>query len=174
MAMIGITQFHRGNRVEYRVMDARRGRTAILRIERRDQYAIATGRLHARQPVADARIAVAHRPVDHHAVQPSGQLFGLPARIKGQWRPILGPHQTIGVRRFCRPRVQNHPAQDRLPDDRGNLDHALVRQKLLEIAFDGLLVRRIGRAEVDQQQADFLRRDGRMIFWQWPRFTHGL
>ena len=165
---------HGGNRVKYRIMHARRGGTAILRVERRDQNTIAARGFHRVQPGSNARISVAHRPVHHHAVHFRSKFFGLFAGVGSQWRTILGPDQTIGFGRFRWTGVENDSAQNRLPDDRGYLDNPLVRQKLLEIPFDRLFLRRIRRTEIDQQNADFLGRNRRMVFWQWSGFTHDL
>ena len=142
---------------------ARRRRCrAILRIERRGEDA-------RRSPAStmfvdrrgDARIAVAHRVID---MLTSGrrvaQRFGLAPRDDAQRRAFIGPHLVVGFGRFARPCSQDDPVQDRLPGDRRDLDDARVAEEFGEIAPHRARLRRVGRAEVDQQDAD-LRRPAR-------------
>ena len=50
------------------VVRGRRRRRAILRIERRDQDALAARRLERVDPLGDRRLAVAHRMIDDHVL----------------------------------------------------------------------------------------------------------
>ncbi len=159
---------HRGQRLERLVHHCRARRRAILRIERRDQDAFAPGILHRLQLRRDRRIAIAHRPVDRHFGPMTRkcrlQRHRLPPGDRSQRRSVIGPHLLIGMRRLGRARAQDDAAQDRLPDQRRNLHHAAIRQKLAQIAPHRPRIGRVGRAQIDQQHADPPRRDRGVAF----------
>src|SRR3546814_14113347 len=64
--------------------------------------------------------------------------------------------------RFLRPDIQNYAAEYGLPDNRWYFDNARVGQKLLQVALHRRWLGRIGRAQIDEQQAGSRWR--RMIF----------
>src|SRR4029453_16258726 len=66
------------------------------------------------------------------------------------FRPNLG----VGVSGFLPARTQDDAAQDRLPGDRRDLNHTTVGKELGEISADRLRIRRVRRAQVDQQHTD--------------------
>src|SRR3546814_17818722 len=55
--------------------------------------------------------------------------------------------------RFLRPDIQNYAAEYGLPDNRWYFDNARVGQKLLQVALHRRWLGRIGRAQIDEQQA---------------------
>ena len=130
-------------------------RSAILRIERCHQNAFAAIRLHCAEDIRDRRRAVTHRPahIDLRA-EPPRQLFGLTFGKMGQRRSFRHPHLAIGLRRFLGPRLQDDPAQDRLPQKRRDFDDPSVGQEFAQIALDRLWLGRLRRAEIDEQKAD--------------------
>ena len=146
---------HRGQRRERLVVGGRGRRRAILRIERRDQDALAPCRLHRREPVGDrrdCRSASPNRPA--RGPKPIAERGACAPRDRGERRAVLGPDLPIGCADRRGPRSKNDAAQDRLPGDRRNLDDARVGEEFAEIALHRAGVRRVGRAEVDQQHAD--------------------
>src|SRR5690606_23359101 len=100
-----------------RVDRRRRGRGAVLRVERGEEDAVAAGFDELLQLVADRRTSVAHGMgyLDRVA---EARLEG-PGLLRGdrrQRRAGLRPDLRIGARRLLRPCVEDDPAQDRLPD----------------------------------------------------------
>jgi hypothetical protein len=146
------------------VVRRRRRRRAILRVERRDQDALAALGLERVDLLGDGRAAVAHRMVDDHIVAPgAGERSRLAGGDRGERRALVGPHLAVGVGRFPRPGAKDQAAKDRLPDQLRDLDHARIGQELLEVEPDRARLRRVGRAEVDQKHADLRRGDRRVV-----------
>jgi len=141
---------HPGQRKEGGVVRGRGRRRAILRIERREQDAVASRRLQCAQPVRNGRPAVSHRMVDDHVrAERAFERCRLAARDGGKRRSILPPDLPIGVRRHLRSAGQHEGVQDRLPDEARQLHDARVGQELTQIAAHRRRIGRIGRAEVD-------------------------
>ena len=96
------------------------GGARILRIERGDENAGATGLFHPGQLRAQRRIAIAHGMGDLNCpkaigAQPGLERAGLGGGDRGERRALVGPDLGIGMGRFLRPGVENDAAQDRLP-----------------------------------------------------------
>ena len=53
--------------------------------------------------------------------------------------------------------------EDRLPDRARDFDDPGIRKEFGELPAHGSCVRRVGGAEVDQQDADFARRNERVV-----------
>src|SRR5262245_35820124 len=68
--------------------------------------------------------------------------------------------------------AQDDAVEDRLPDQALVLDHAAVGEKFLEIDAHTPGVAGIGRAEVDQENADALRLDGWRCTGIFERYNH--
>ena len=102
---------HRRQRGERRVVGGRGRRRAILRVERREQDALAARILQRPQPLADRRPAVAHRMIDHarSARTRSCSASACARGDRGERRAVLGPHLRIGMRRLLRPGVSMMP-----------------------------------------------------------------
>jgi hypothetical protein len=119
-------------------------------------------------------MAVTHRPVDQQLVlrqrppERVGQLDALLAGDRAQRRfvPLPVPDRRVRLAAAGWPRGQDDQVQQRLPDQRVDVDHALVAKELLQIAAHRPVVGRIRRAEVQQQHADPLRIDHRMFLRQ--------
>ena len=94
---------HALQRIEGRVVDARGGRGAVLRIKRKDEHAIAAGLLQGVQPLGDRRLAVAHRPFDDDALlggKLGRELLRLRAREGPQRRFVLARDSRSSRRAF--------------------------------------------------------------------------
>ena len=86
--------------------------------------------------------------------KPLAQRLRLALRDRHQRRALVGPDLAIGVRRLRRAGAEDDAVQDRLPREAGNLDDARIGQEFGEVAAHRAALRRIGRAEIDQQHAD--------------------
>src|SRR5437868_8834032 len=84
-------------------------------------------------------------------------------RNRAEWRALVRPDLIVGFCRSFGACAQDDAVEDRLPCERMDFDHARIAQELREIMPHRAHFRRIGRAEVDQQHADFLRGDVRMV-----------
>ncbi len=152
------------------VGDARRRRPGILRIERDDEHARAALGFQLLEGGADRGRAVAHRPIDDDGViakapaEPArrdrgAELFGLRPRHRLQRAFVQLPvpdRLIVLAARLGAPR-QNDEIEDRPPDQARRIDHAPVGQEFLEIAPHRPVAERVGRAEIDQQDADLSR-----------------
>ena len=146
------------------VHNGRRGGGRILRVERRQQDAFASCVHQRLDSLGDRGRAVAHGPVDRYVVaQTRLHRFGLLAGDHRERRALLAPDLTIGMRAFLRTRVEDNPAQNGLPSDSRDFDHAPVGKEFREIAFDRALLGRVGRSEIDDQDTYPTRFHGRMV-----------
>ena len=89
----------------------------------------------------------------------AGKFFGLRPRNRLQRRFVLldVPDFLVVARLGAGPASQDDPIEDELPDQPLILDHARVGQKFLQIDTYALGVGGIGRAEIDEEDADALR-----------------
>src|SRR6185312_13734110 len=78
----------------------------------------------------------------------------LPMRNHAQWRTFIGPNLVVSLGGFARPCAQDDAVEDRLPRDPRDFDYSGVAQELGEIAPNGARLGRVGRAQVDQENAD--------------------
>ena len=145
-------------RLEGLVVHRRRGRGRILRIERKDEQAIAALCLQCLDARGDARFAVAHRPVDHEIGargKRRGDLLALRAG-NGTQRglvKLLVPYRAILGAASRRPDGQHDTIKDQPPQHSVRLDDPAVGQKLLEVAAHGPIVGAVRRAEIDEEHA---------------------
>ena len=131
------------------VAGGRRGGGGVLRVERHQQDAVAALVEQRLDPAGHLRLAVAHRPVDHHRIahrrlEPLGLAAG-----DGLERALVQrvvPH--AGVVAALRPRAlrQDDQVEERPPDQPRHLDHPPVRQELLEIPAHGPVGRALRRS----------------------------
>ena len=139
----------------HRIMGAGRGARRILRIERQHDDVVAALRLELVKAGGDRRVGVAHPDLDRHAdalrVQEALQTQRLLRGMDFQRRALLGPDAGVFRRRFFRAHVEDDAVQDQPPHRLRNLDHARVRQELLQVAPHRGRGRGIGRAQVGDQ-----------------------
>ena len=168
---------HLAEHPEHLVADGSRCRGRILRIERHHQQPVAALRRQRVDARADRRIAIAHRPIDHDMVvvrDGGGELLALCARNGLERRFVfLGvPDFPVVARLAGRAGAQDDAVQRQLPQQPLILDHPRIGQEFLEIDPHAAGVGGIGRAEIDQQNADALRTGaGRPHPWlcRWER-----
>ncbi len=140
--------------VEGFVVDARRRRGGILRIEREDQDALAALYAQPVEPFGDRWLAVAHRPVDDDIVVPrqfGRQLVGLAAG-KGSERRFVSlrvPDRGIGGAASFRPGVEHDAVKDRVPGNPRPFNHPPVGQEFAQITPHRPVARAVRRAEVN-------------------------
>ena len=130
----------------------------VLRIGGQDQDAVAAGGLHSRQGVGDGRVAVAHRVFDHERggdflAQPAFQQLGLLFGVDLERRAVLGPDRGVFRGRLFRSGVEDDAVEDRPPHGARDFHHARVGQELLQVRPQRPGGRRLGGAEIDQQDA---------------------
>ena len=148
-----IAQFHqRGKGGVQRAAAAAGG---VLRIQRQQQqalHALGAQLLHA---LLDRGLAVAHGELHHHVFtgQPAGQAFRLAAGVDQQRRALRRPDRGVFLGGFARADIQNHAVQNQRPQPARQLDHAAVRQKLLQVGAQRARGGRGRGAQVDQQHA---------------------
>src|SRR3546814_5898905 len=102
----------------------------------RSQYAIAASVLQRGEPFSDGRRAIAHRVIDDDAAAERAcqrRRLILRDRLQGRQVARAVPHQRIGVGGFSWPGVEDDAAQNGLPDERWDFDHARIRQELAQI-----------------------------------------
>jgi hypothetical protein len=150
---------HRFQRIEHLVVGGRRGGRSILRIERKGEEVVAT---LARQRL-DARgngwVAVAHGPIDDDAVMGGERARDLLGLVPGDGEERGFVELLVPDRSVFRPAsewpLQEHDAiQDEPPQHAVDLDDAPVGEKFLKIAPHRPIGGRIGRAEIDEKDAD--------------------
>ena len=154
---------HPSERAEDRIIRSGCRCCAILRIERCGEDPSATIGDHIVERGCNPGMAVAHCIMDAEIRQTRAQRFRLAVGDDAQWRALVGPDLVVRLGRLLRPRPQHHAMKDRLPRKLRNLDHPRVAQELGEIAPHRPRFRRVGRPKVDQQHADLLVRDARMV-----------
>ena len=169
---------HAAHGVGHPVDHGRRGRGAVLRVEREHQNPLAAGVLQLDHLFGDRRQAVAHRPSPTSTRSRAGSTaccrrLRLAAGVAAQRRfvAVLEPDLGIRLRRLFRTGVEDDAPQDRLPDQRRQLDHPAVGEEFLQIAADRLRIGRLRRAQVDQEDADLAGGDRRMVLRQTDRGT---
>ena len=91
---------------------------------------------------------------DDCIAEPSLQGLRLAAGDGSERRAMFRPDQAIGLGGLAGPGGENNAAQDRLPSERRDFDDAAVREKLGELGANCPRLRRVGGAEVDQENAD--------------------
>ncbi len=140
----------------------------VLRIEREQEDAFASGLLQGFHARGDRRLAVAHAPIDDD-VRLIGEGFRhqgrLVAGIGAQVAlvQILVPDRLIGLADLAGAGVEHDAVEDRIPEQPRPFDDAAIAEELLEIAAHRGVVGAIGRAEIDQQNADLSGFNGRVI-----------
>ncbi len=155
---------HRGERREGGIVGGGRRCGAILRVKRGEQDPLTAAGFHRLDRGRDSRIAVAHRMGDQHAIaKPRLQCPRLPRSDCGERRSLLAPHLGIGMGALLWPGAKDDSVEDRLPRPGRDFDHALVAQKLGEIAPHRACIGRVGSAEIDKQHADLAGWDERMV-----------
>ena len=149
--------------VPERFADRQLGRAAggfrALGIERQDHELLDSRPVQGVEGVRDGRAAVAHPECDRHrglATFRQGPLQRpkLALRVHRQGRASLGPDRAIGAGAAGRPEPQDHAVQDREPEPSRQLDHFRIGEELAQIAPDGSRVRRVGGAEVAEQDTE--------------------
>ncbi len=162
-----------------RLVVHRRGRGGgILRIEREEHDALAAGSLKRLDARRDRGVAIAHAPVDHdigQVLQPFRHQLPLRAGIGAQiaFVEFLVPDGLIGLADLCRAAVEHDAVKDRIPEEPRPLDDTAVCEEFLQIAAHGGLVGAVGRAKVDEENADLSEADFRVVGRQGARH-HGL
>ncbi len=142
-------------------------RSAILRVKRGEQNALCAFILQRLELIGDRRIAIAHRVFHKHAIaQPLLHSCRLITGNHSQRRAFVCPHLGIGARALFRARVEDDPAQDRLPHQLGNFDHARVGQKFRQIALYRARLGSLWRPQIDDEHADLSRLHGCVIAGQ--------
>ena len=112
------------------------------------------------KPRCDRRRRIAHRPIDDDVLaerlENAGELLGLRAGDGLERRFVLVaiPDFLIVARFAPRPNRQDDAVEQETPQQRVVLDDALVGEKFFQVSAHRLAVRRIGRAEIDQQHAN--------------------
>jgi hypothetical protein len=112
-----------------------------------------------REPRADRRIGVTHRPVDDDVLaerlENAGELFRLRARNGLERRLVLFPvPDFLVVARFApRPQRQDDAVKHHLPNERVFLDDAPVAEKLFQVSTHRCPIGCIRRAEIDEKHA---------------------
>ena len=132
-----------------------RRRGAVLRIQRQHQDMLDARRLQLVERRVDRRIAVAHRHLHDHAVAALAEIaeqeLGLLCRPHGKRRALGHPDAGVLRRRLGRAHPQHDAVQDRPPHQLRDLDDPRVAEELGQIAAQRLRGRRIGRAQVAEQ-----------------------
>ena len=139
------------------VKHAGRGGGRILRVQRQDEDARGALGLQRIELAGDGRVAVAHGVAHQHRVaclaQPAAQQRGLLGRPVRQGRALGRPDAGVFGGRLGRARAQDDAVQDGHPQQLGDLHHAVVTQKLRQIAAHGRGRGFVGRAQVAQQHS---------------------
>ena len=145
-------------RLAERVLDARRGRGGVLGIKRHHQHALALLLAQLLQPRRDRGFAVAHGA--HHRHRPAHLLAEVAAHelrllavVDAQGRAVGLPDAGVFLRALARPQRQDEEIEDEEPHRLRYLHHARIGQELAQVAAHRAGRGRIGRAEVDQQDA---------------------
>ena len=150
---------------EHRIDDvADRGgrRRRILRIQRQHLHLRMAGVAQLFEHGAQRRVAVTHG-VDHARLRHLAlHGFGQPRGVHRERRAAVHPHAGVELGHARRAEGQDHEMQDRAPQPAGQRDHAVVVQELGEIAADRLGRRRIGGAEIHQDDGGNGCRSGRV------------
>ena len=153
-------------RAEGLVAGRRRGGRGVLRIERHQQQAVAAPLLQRLDARGGGGVGVAHRPVDDDPLvaEPGRELLCLRAR-DGLERALVElrvPDLGVVLALAAGADGQDDQVEDRPPLPARQLDHALVGEELLEIAPHRPVAGGVGRAEVEQEDADAAALDRRM------------
>ncbi len=111
---------HLQQMLERLVVDGRRRRCRILRIEREKNDAVAACVLQRVDTRGDRGRAVAHRPVDldvRQVLQALGHEIGLVARIGAQIALVLFlvPDRLVGLADLLRAGIEDDAEKDRIP-----------------------------------------------------------
>ena len=139
--------------------DRGRGGGRILRVHRQHQQPLHVVAAQPLERVRDRGIAVGHGEFDPHAVaaafgEPPGQPLGERPRFDQQRRALRCPHLLVGVCAPLRTGAQDDAVQYQPPQRPRRLDDARVPEELREVAAHGRGRGLVGRAEVDEQDAE--------------------
>ena len=152
--LVAYTRQRRADRIERGSRGARR----VLRVQRQNQDAVAALLLHVVERGRHRRRAVAHRVFDDQrcfyplakvAAQHPRLAFG----VRAQGRAVRAPDLRVALSRALGPERQDDQIQYQPPQRPRNFDHARIGQEFTQVTAHRRRGRRIGRAEVDQQDA---------------------
>ena len=155
-----------GSKIGVHRIERRRGRARrVLRIQRQDKNLFAVDGAKLVERRGNRRLSVPHAELDRTQVrrqafllEPLSQIAVqqhlLLDAVHEQRRPVVGPDRRIFRSRPRGPHAQHHAVQQRLPCDVRNLHDARIRQEFTEVAPHRLEIGAIGRAEIDQHDAD--------------------
>ena len=124
---------------------------------------VAAGRGQPGELLGDAWLAVAHSPLGDRlraeiaGRDPGHELFRLRLRDGAQGAALADPvpDRGIGLAAAGRARCEDNEVEDRQPKPARRFDDPRVGEKFLEIASHRPEIGRVGRAEINQQDADF-------------------
>ena len=144
-----------GHRIECR----RGGRSRILRVQGQYQQPVHVVTLQLVEGGADGWVAIAHaqfHPVRliHNVFQRRPDRLALFLRHRQQWRACLGPYLPVSLGGTARPQPQDNAVQYRPPQQPGCFDDPGVPQELCQVFPQRSRRRRIGRAEIGEQDPD--------------------
>lgn len=130
----------------------------VLREKRKDDEALDPRLFELRENGGNRRIPVAGGPVHRNpfALETAPELFGNRLRVNEKRRAFFRPDSTVALGRLRRTHAQNDAVENRPPLPLREFDHALVAQKLREIAPDGRSFRRVGRTRVEKKKGGAL------------------
>jgi hypothetical protein len=134
---------------------ARRG-AGILRKKGKYHYFLHACRHQPPNSRFDRRVLVPHGQL--YPVLLAQQLLHLlhqPFAVEFERRAIGGPEQFVRFSRFARTKGGNNPPNQQVAGNGIDIDHAWIEQKLLQISINGAARWRIGRAQIDYQDAGF-------------------
>ena len=133
--------------------DGARGARCVLGIQRADHDVVAALRLKLREAGGDGRGAVAHgqhhRPLREQLVDHRLE----PLAMDEQRGALICPDLLVRLRGFGRSERADDQVHEGPPDRRGHVDHAAVHEELPEVSTHFGGTRRVGGAEVDEEDA---------------------
>ena len=141
---------------------------AGLRIERDQQNTITALRHQGLDALRRRGIAIAHAPIDHNAIidggEALGEFFGLRAGdgFERALIALLVPDRVIILALGAGTDREDDEIEDRPPDQARDFNDALIGQEFLEIAPHGPVIGGVGRAQIEQQNADLADADDGM------------
>ncbi len=131
------------------------GRGRVLREESEHEHPLDVRGRQARETLADRGPPVAHRELDPVAVpQRLRDRVAQGAAVHEQGRALGRPDAAVRRRGAPRAEGQDHEVQERPAGRRRDVDHARVGEELAQVAPHVAGLRRVRRAEVDQEDAD--------------------